>query len=633
MPRVIVIGGGLSGLSAAHTVVQGGADCSLIEMNAFMGGNSTKATSGINGAGTRTQAAMNIPDTVALFEEDTVRSATGKTTGPCPPSFPLAKVLTHNSTDAVHWIQDNFGLALDVVSRLGGHSRPRTHRSKSGRKFPGMEITYALMQRYEQLSEQGKCRLLTKCRVKRLLTEHGRVVGVEYEDGQGEMKEEMGDAVVIATGGYGAGGLFPDSLLQKIRPDLCHLPTTNGEHCRGDGIMLAQAIGAQAVGLHHVQVHPTGLVNPDLPDNRTLFLAAEALRGEGGIIIDKHGNRFCNDIGKRDYVTGRMWEHNQGPYRLVLNSKASAAIGWHCKHYCGRRVMKHFSCGSDLAWEMAIPVEQLQKSFDQYNAHANYGTDPFGKKYFSGTPFEMEEGYYVAVVTPVVHYTMGGLAIGPGAECVNKKTSRSIPGLYAAGEVTGGVHGHNRLGGSALLECVVFGRVAGNSAMQFIHSPSASAAGASTVTITVPQPSGVPITIAIYGLDVSINAPSPPRQEGKLIEVNPWEDAASTQVGKDTSGHGSHAEAKAKALLEETAHYTLEEVGKHKTDKDCWLVVNGDVLNATKFLPDHPGGKMAILAFAGRDATEEFNMVHDEGVVQKYAPNTIIGKLKPCGKL
>lgn len=634
MPRIIVVGGGLAGLSAAHTALDGGCDVTMIEMNAFMGGNSTKATSGINGAGTRTQEKMGVPDSKDIFEEDTVRSATGKKTGPCPPPFALATVITHESADAVHWIQDKFGLALDTVSRLGGHSEPRTHRSKNGGKFPGMEITYALMQQYEKLAESGKVRLFTKARAHKLITENGCVVGVEYKDAKGNSHKEMGDAVVLSTGGYGAGGLFKDSLLQKIRPDLCHLPTTNGEHCRGDGIFMAEDVGAMSVGLQHVQVHPTGLVNLDDPENRTKFLAAEALRGEGGILLDNEGNRFCNDIGKRDYVTGCMWSHNKGPYRLILNSKASSGIAWHCKHYVGRRVMKQFESGQALADDMGIPLDNLKKSFAQYNEYAKAGTDPFGKKYFTSTPYDVNDSFFGATVTPVVHYAMGGLAISPKSECVNKATSRVIPGLYAAGELTGGVHGRNRLGGSALLECVVFGRVSGRNALDYVKKgrPVASGGGASAVTISVPQANGAPITITIGGNGVGTGP-----VEGELVEVNPWDDEVTTEVGKLTAGADGVEDAAAAATEAAPAatggEYTLEEVAKHKSEKDAWVVVNGDVLNVTEFLPDHPGGKMAIMAFAGRDATEEFNMVHDDGVVQKYAPETIIGKLKVASKL
>merc|ERR1719181_1906614 len=298
--------------------------------------------------------------------------------------------------------------------------------------------------------------------------------------------------------GYGAGGNHKGSLLEKIRPDLMHLPTANGDHSQGDGIDIAMDIGAKAIALKHVQVHPTGLVNPADPDCKTKFLAAEALRGEGGILLGNDGFRFCNDIGKRDYVTGNMWEHNKAPYRLVLNSAASSNLDWHCKHYVSRRVMKHFDSGAALAAEMGIPTSQLKESFDQYNDYAKKGSDPFGKIYFTNAPFDINDSFYVAQVTPVVHYTMGGLAISPKSECVYDGSNRVIPGLFAAGELAGGIHGRNRLGGSALLECVVFGRVAGASASEYVKQPpppivTGTVPGSTT---TIPQNNGAdPITI------------------------------------------------------------------------------------------------------------------------------------------
>merc|ERR1712224_692983 len=119
-----------------------------------------------------------------------------------------------------------------------------------------------------------------------------------------------------------------------------------------------------------------------------------------------------------------------------------------------------------------IPLAQLRKSFEQYNEYAKAGSDPFGKIYYTNAPFDVNDSFYVAQVTPVVHYTMGGLAISPKAECVYEESSRVIPGLFAAGELAGGVHGRNRLGGSALLECVVFGRVAGRNALEYIAKPA-----------------------------------------------------------------------------------------------------------------------------------------------------------------
>jgi len=601
----IIVGGGLAGLSAAHTVLENGGKTILLERNAFMGGNSTKATSGLNGADTRTQAALGIKDSKQIFEEDTIRGATGVKTGPKPPSHALGVVLSHNSGAAVHWVQDKFGLALDTVSRLGGHSMPRTHRSKSGGKFPGMEITYALMQKYEELcqSNPDRVKLVTKARVNKLLTDsEGRICGAVYKDKAGNVVEVKGDAVVLSTGGYGAGGLFRNSVMQKARPDLMHVPTTNGEHCTGDGVSMAMDIGASAIDLKHVQVHPTGLVHMDDPEARVKFLAAEALRGEGGILLDRDGNRFCNDIGTRDYVTMSMWKHNKGPYRLVLAEEAYKNIAWHCKHYCGRRVMEKVNSGAELAKKMNIPAENLAASFKTYQAQAKAGTDPWGKKYFDGIP-SMDQSFMVATVTPVVHYTMGGLEITPEAECINGSSGKAIPGLFAAGETTGGVHGRNRLGGSALLECVVFGRVAGGSAAKYVSGgrPTDKTA-ARTPELTI-EPSTIPPASAM--------PTGPIKFHEEVVET-----VSAASDGK-----------------REMKEYTMEEVAKHKSEKDVWVVVNGQVLDVTGFLADHPGGKMAIMTFAGRDATEEFNMVHDEGVVEKYAAECIIGTLKAAAKL
>jgi len=129
----------------------------------------------------------------------------------------------------------------------------------------------------------------------------------------------------------------------KYSPQYGHLPTTNGDHCVGDGIKMASALGADTVDMEWVQVHPTGMVNPKDPNNKVKWLAAEAMRGEGGILVDREGKRFCNELGTRDYVSGRIWDNNKPPYYLILNEKASKAIEWHCKHYVGRGIMERHS--------------------------------------------------------------------------------------------------------------------------------------------------------------------------------------------------------------------------------------------------------------------------------------------------
>merc|ERR1719486_1422321 len=211
-------------------------------------------------------------------------------------------------------------------------------------------------------------RIVCKAKATKLLTSpDGKAcVGVEYEFG-GQILQEHGP-VIVCTGGFGAD-FTASGLLAKHRPDLLHLPTTNGEHCTGDGIKMGVEIGAQTIDLEWVQVHPTGLVKPDDADAKVKFLAAEALRGVGGVLIDKEGYRFANELGRRDYVTGQMWK-NKPPFRLCLNSKAAAEIHWHCEHYKGRGVMKYFASGTELAAEIGVPVSTVKQTFDDYNAVA-----------------------------------------------------------------------------------------------------------------------------------------------------------------------------------------------------------------------------------------------------------------------
>ncbi|TEB37469.1 fumarate reductase [Coprinellus micaceus] len=567
MAQVIVVGGGLAGLSAAHTLLERGANVLLLDKQPFMGGNSTKATSGINGAGTNSQRKLGIPDSAELFFADTKKSARELARDD------LITVLTGRSGDAVNWLQDKFALDLSLVARLGGHSQPRTHRG--GAQFPGMVITYAQMERLEDLavSNPERVKIIKKARASKLLKdETGAVIGIEYTH-NGQTSTAYGP-VVLATGGY-AADFTEDSLLKKHRPEYWNLPTTNGEHCTGDGHKLAMAAGANAVDLEKVQVHPTGLVDPNEPDSKVKFLAAEALRGVGGLLLDNTGKRFVDELQHRDYVTGKIWENGKYPIRLVLNGKASKEIEWHCKHYVGRGLMKRFDSGEALAKEFGLAPEVLKKTFEDYNQSVRTQKDPFGKKFFQGE-WSFDDFFNVAIMTPI-----------DGESRVLAKDGKPVPGLFAAGEVAGGVHGANRLGGSSLLGCVVFGRVSGDSAAAYLLQ---------TQSVAV-RKAGGRLTALAGQLDA---APA----------------AAASQPTATTSAPTEKGSA---------GEYTAEEVAKHNKKDDCWVIVDGKVLDVTAFLPDHPGGEKAILLYAGRDATEEFNMLHDFKVIPRYAPDAIIG--------
>jgi flavocytochrome c len=560
-------------------------------ISGFFGGNSTKATSGINGALTRTQVELGIPDSVKQFYDDTVKSARDK----ARPD--LIKVLTYKSASAVEWLMDVFGLDLTLVSRLGGHSQQRTHRGHDA-KFPGMAITYALMQRIEELAETEPDRvtIIKKAKVTSVNKEGNHVTGVTY-DVEGE-KHSVDGPVVMATGGY-AADFTEDSLLKKHRPDVFDLPTTNGTHATGDGQKMIMAIGGVGIDMDKVQVHPTGLVDPKDPKNKWKFLAAEALRGEGGILLDGNGDRFCDELGHRDYVSGMIFK-NKWPVRLVLNSKASNVLDFHTRHYSGRGLMKKIT-GKELAKEIGCTPEHLQKTFQTYNEIADgKKKDPWGKKFFHNLPLDINDDFHVSVMQPVLHFTMGGIEINDKAQVLNTE-GKPFDGLFACGEVAGGVHGANRLGGSSLLGCVVYGRVAGDSASQYLFQKvltgGQSSAQQRLGQISLHIDPSVPNKVTVDWSGAPSTSSGPSKSAPAASSASAAKPPPAEKAGRPTSVNPKDFKVPDKEI-------DFEEIKKHNTKEDIWVVVKGVVLELTNWLEDHPGGANALLNFAGRDATE-----------------------------
>lgn len=616
------MGAGLSGLSAAHTIYLSGGNVLLLDKNNFMGGNSTKATSGINGALTRTQVEHKIADSVKQFYEDTLKSARDK----ARPD--LIKVLTYKSAAAVEWLQDVFNLDLTLVSRLGGHSYPRTHRGHDA-KFPGMAITYALMQRFEELAEKepDRVQLIKKANVTKVNKDGNTVTGVSYLFNGEEITVD--GPVVLATGGY-AADFTETSLLKKHRPDTYGLSTTNGAHATGDGHKMLMAIGANGIDMDKVQVHPTGLVDPKDPTAKTKFLAAEALRGEGGLLLNSKGQRFSDELGHRDYVSGKMWEEKEKglwPIRLILNSKASNVLDFHTRHYSGRGLMKKMT-GKELAKEIGCGEQALQATFKDYNAIADgKKKDPFGKKFFHNLPFDINDTFHVALMEPVLHFTMGGIEINDQAQCLNSD-GKPFDGLYVCGELAGGVHGANRLGGSSLLGCVVYGRVAGESASKYLFQQLLKSGGGSATQrlgqISLHIDPSRPGKVAVeWGSGASSSESKVSQQSqqsaGPVMKGSAGDSADPGKVSAPSS---------TKDFKIPDKEFTLEEVAKHNKKDDLWIAVKGIVLDLTNWVDEHPGGPQALFSHMGRDATEEFEMLHDDEVIPKYAPEIVIGRVK-----
>ncbi|KAG7194799.1 uncharacterized protein KQ657_004480 [Scheffersomyces spartinae] len=622
---IVVVGGGLAGLSASHQIYQRGGNVILIDKQGFLSGNSGKATSGINGALTREQVALGIvTDSEDKFLQDTLKSGKGGA------DVNLAKILTYDSRDAINWLTELFGLDLSVISRLGGHSEPRTHRGNDA-KFPGMAITYRLLETLEALSaeEPDRVQILKNCQVIDLIRENGdgKVKGVKYKDTKTKEKFEIGNAgaVILCTGGY-AADFTPNSLLKKFRSDLLGLPTTNGVHATGDGIKIVLKNKGSCIDLDKVQVHPTGLI--DLLDKDAIagtklppymFLGAEALRGEGGIIINNQGERFVDELGTRDHVSGeikKQLEKGNGPIRLILNAPfAEEKLPFHVKHYTLKNLMKKCKF-QDVVAELAnkSKINTTIKHYNSFVSDESKRPDEFGKRFFASRIEESGE-VYVSFIHHVLHFTMGGIKIDIHGRVLQGDGSSPIEGLYAAGEVAGGVHGHNRLGGSSLLACVVFGRLTGSEASKYQFENYNKSIG------------------RLQMLKVHLD----PNRKQFRVEFADDEDndgsfstnMSSKQSNKkqDTLEPKKGSKPYTQFKLPET-EFTEEEVAKHNREDDCWCIIKNVVIDLTSFLDEHPGGKKSILQYAGKDATELFEMFHQDNFIELYVRENVLGRVK-----
>lgn len=286
-PDAIVVGTGLAGLTATLHILDRGGRVTLIEKEHRMGGNSNKASSGINAQNTTKG------DSIDMFRNDTIRSA-----GASAKSH-LIQVLVENSEAAVLWLKERVGVDLSVLSQLGGHGHKRTHRPRSG--MVGSEIIYNIQRAVKSYEKSGMVQILMDTRVSSLTrNDNGTVVGVEVvtttTDGLNKTMSLTTPNVIVATGGF-ASDRSRGSYLEKYRPELMRMPATAGEFSTGDGITLGTSVGAGLVDMEKVQVHPTGWVDPKDPLNPGKILAGELMRGVGGILINQDGKRYvcCED--------------------------------------------------------------------------------------------------------------------------------------------------------------------------------------------------------------------------------------------------------------------------------------------------------------------------------------------------
>ena len=487
---VVVVGAGGAGMTAAITAAAEGKTVVILESQSMVGGNSVRATGGMNAgktvyqdenefgesAGvektlktaaekyadneTITALAKTVSeqwaayqanptgyfDSVELMELDTMIGGKGIN------DPELVETLCANSADAIDWL-DEHGITLHNVSSFGGASVKRIHRPVNAEGKTVSVGSYMIPLLQENCEKAGVKMMLDTTATEILTDANGAAVGVKATGASGETVTVNAKAVVLATGGFGANL----DMVVKYKPELKGFMTTNAPGIQGQGIEMAQAIGAATVDMDQIQIHPTVEAN-------TAALITEGLRGDGAILINEEGQRFIDEVGTRDVVSAAEIAQT-GSYSWLVVDQAMADASSVIQGYIKKGYTVTGATYEELGEAMGVDAAAFAETMEKWNGYVEAKNDPdFGRTSFAN-PLNTAP-YYAVKVTAGVHHTMGGLKINANTEVLNEK-GEVIPGLFAAGEVTGGVHGANRLGGNAVADFTVFGRIAGAAASDY----------------------------------------------------------------------------------------------------------------------------------------------------------------------
>ena len=487
---VVVVGAGGAGMTAAITAAAEGKSVVILESQSMVGGNSVRATGGMNAgktvyqdenefgesAGvektlktaaekyadneTITALAKTVSeqwaayqanptgyfDSVELMELDTMIGGKGIN------DPELVETLCANSADAIDWL-DEHGITLHNVSSFGGASVKRIHRPVNAEGKTVSVGSYMIPLLQENCEKAGVKMMLDTTATEILTDANGAAVGVKATGASGETVTVNAKAVVLATGGFGANL----DMVVKYKPELKGFMTTNAPGIQGQGIEMAQAIGAATVDMDQIQIHPTVEAN-------TAALITEGLRGDGAILINEEGQRFIDEVGTRDVVSAAEIAQT-GSYSWLVVDQAMVDASSVIQGYIKKGYTVTGATYEELGKAMGVDAAAFAETMEKWNGYVEAKNDPdFGRTSFAN-PLNTAP-YYAVKVTAGVHHTMGGLKINANTEVLNEK-GEVIPGLFAAGEVTGGVHGANRLGGNAVADFTVFGRIAGAAASDY----------------------------------------------------------------------------------------------------------------------------------------------------------------------
>lgn len=439
---IVVIGGGGAGITAAIAAHEKGAKVILLEKTALLGGNTNYATGGINAAGTKIQKEAGIEDSPELFMQDTMKGGKGVN------NKELVKVMTENSAGIVDWLVER-GVDITEVTYSGGQSVKRIHRPTGG-----VAVGPVVVSGLTKVLDKEKIDYRTSDKAVEILKTGNKVSGVKVSGTNGDYTIKA-KAVIVATGGFGANA----EMVEKYNPNLKGFGTTNSPAILGEGIEMVQKVGGDLVDMKEIQTHPTVV-------HKKPYMITESVRGEGAILINRDAKRFINELETRDVVSKAVLDQKEGSAYILFNQeireKLKAADGYVKKGYAVEGTL------DEIAKQLGIDGKTLKETVEKYNEAVRLKVD----NEFNKTNFAREllgNKFYAIEISPAIHHTMGGVRINTNAE-VLAKNGKAIRGLYAAGEVTGGVHGANRIGGNAVTDITVFGKIAGENAATYIKS-------------------------------------------------------------------------------------------------------------------------------------------------------------------
>ena len=442
---VVIVGAGGAGLTAAAQAKELGANVLVLEKMPMVGGNSLKATGGMNAADTQYQAALGITDSgVQEFIEDTMNG------GHNINDLSLVTTMAENSSDAIDWLT-SIGAPLPKVAATGGTTHKYLHEPEDGSAV-GSYLVEKLNARVEELGVT----VMLNTTATSIITADGAAVGVMAQDAEHDYTINA-KAVVLATGGFGANF----EMMASYNPALANAVTTNSAGATGDGIVMGVEIGADTVDMDQIQLHPTVY-------QETGLLVSESVRSMGGILVNTDGKRFCNDMSTRDAVSSAELEQDTSSAYIIFDSRITADLK-STQKYINSGITVQGDTYEELAANMGLTGEAADNFVETMNtwnqAVANGEDTEFGRN--NGMDDDLSTAPFYAIhIAPGIHHTMGGLKIDTETHVINT-AGEVIPGLFAAGETTGGVHGGNRIGGNAVCDFVVFGRIAGQQAASY----------------------------------------------------------------------------------------------------------------------------------------------------------------------